>query len=110
MNASEITRLRTALGLTQAQLATLLGVHALTLSKWERGVLAPSPYQAALMQSFAQSQQQEPDVGAIVGGVLLAAGVGAALFLLLKPAFEDAQGQRPKRKARKRPALRRRKP
>lgn len=31
---------RAKLGLTQAQLAAVLGVHAVTISKWERGVLA----------------------------------------------------------------------
>ncbi len=88
MTPAEVTALRGGLSLTQEQFASLLGVHSLTVSKWERGLLQPSPYQAALMQSFARSRQSAPDVGAIVGGVLLAAGVGAALYLLLKPAFE----------------------
>lgn len=89
MRPGEITTLREALQLTQAQFASLLGVHSLTISKWERGVLSPSPYQAALMQSFGRAQQRAPDVGTAVGGALLAAGVGAALYLLLKSAFED---------------------
>ncbi len=89
MTGADVSALRESLALTQAQFATLLGVHSLTVSKWERGVLAPSPYQNALMQSFGRSQQRSPDVGALVGGALLAAGVGAALYLLLKPAFEE---------------------
>ncbi|MGH7435881.1 MAG: helix-turn-helix domain-containing protein [Polyangiaceae bacterium] len=102
MTAAEITTLREALGLTQAQFATLLGVHSLTISKWERGVLEPTPYQVGLMQSFVRSQQQEPNVGAAIGGVLLAAGVGAALYLLLKPGVEAADAPRPKRRRRAR--------
>jgi DNA-binding transcriptional regulator YiaG len=35
---SEFRRIREALKLTQAQLAAELGVHAMTVSKWERGV------------------------------------------------------------------------
>ncbi len=98
MTAGEVTTLRNALRLTQAQFATLLGVHALTVSKWERGQLTPSPYHVALMQSFGRSQRREPDVGALVGGALLAAGVGAALYLLLKPAFEEAAAPEPRRR------------
>lgn len=99
MTPGEVTALREALRLTQAQFATLLNVHSLTVSKWERGLLVPSPYHVALMRSFGRSQQREPDVGAIVGGALLAAGVGAALYLLLKPAFEDdASKERTKRR------------
>jgi len=99
---ADVTALREALDLTQAQFATLLGVHSLTVSKWERALLEPAPYQVALMQSFARSRQREPDVGAVVGGVLLAAGVGAALYLLLKPAFEVADAPRPKKRRRAR--------
>ena len=36
-----IAALRTRLGLTQVQLAELTGVHPITVSKWERGVLRP---------------------------------------------------------------------
>jgi len=38
---------RDAAGLTQAQAARLLGVHADTLSKWERGEREPRPILAA---------------------------------------------------------------
>ena len=107
MIPSEVATLRVALGLTQAQFAAVLGVHSITVSKWERGLLAPSPYQAALMTSFAQSQQQAPELGMMVGGLLVAAGVGAALFALLKPAFETTAP--PTRKRRRSPARKNRK-
>jgi putative transcriptional regulator len=37
-------------GLTQADFARLFGIHAMTVSKWERGVAEPTPYQTALLQ------------------------------------------------------------
>lgn len=41
--------LRQRLNLSQKQLGELLGVHVMTVSKWERGVLAPNPHQRRLL-------------------------------------------------------------
>lgn len=91
MTANEVRQVREALGLTQAQFAQLLGVHALTVSKWERGVLAPTPHQAGLVASFGTAASRKPDVGQAVGKVLIAAGVVAAIYLLLRAAFGDEE-------------------
>jgi DNA-binding transcriptional regulator YiaG len=37
MDADDLKAARAGLGLTQAQLAAELGVHAMTVSKWETG-------------------------------------------------------------------------
>jgi DNA-binding transcriptional regulator YiaG len=37
MDADDLKAARARLGLTQAQLAAELGVHAMTVSKWETG-------------------------------------------------------------------------
>lgn len=42
-------RLRGKLKLTQAEFATLFGVHPITVSKWERELAKPTPWQTALM-------------------------------------------------------------
>lgn len=42
MNATEIRALRGELRLTQHGLAALLGVHPITVSKWERGRASPT--------------------------------------------------------------------
>lgn len=47
-----IAPLRKRLGLTQGELAELVGVHAMTVSKWERGVLAPNAHQTRMLASF----------------------------------------------------------
>jgi DNA-binding transcriptional regulator YiaG len=46
-----ISHVRTTLNLTQTDLAQLLGVHTITVSKWERDVSAPTPYQRALLHT-----------------------------------------------------------
>lgn len=39
-----VKKARTQLGLTQGRLAAMLGVHPITLSRWERGLSLPPPY------------------------------------------------------------------
>lgn len=75
--------------MTQEQLARLLGVHTLTVSKWERGQTAPSAHQVALLQAALKATKRTPDIGQIVQSALIGAGLGVALFLLLKAAFEE---------------------
>jgi len=80
MKSSE---LRKILNLSQAQFGNLFGVHAMTVSKWERGVLVPSDYQKALMEEFIKASKKK-EVRDTVGTVLIGAGIAAALLLLLK--------------------------
>jgi transcriptional regulator with XRE-family HTH domain len=87
LSAAEVTRIRRGLGLTQTQLGQLLGVHPLTVSKWEREVLSPSPHQEALLRSFQAAQKRDSEIGDEVGRLLVAAGVAVALYHLLKAAF-----------------------
>ncbi len=42
--------LREMLDITQADFAALFGVHAMTVSKWERALLIPSDYQQQQME------------------------------------------------------------
>jgi putative transcriptional regulator len=86
VTASQIAELRQKLGLSQVQLAQLLGVHPLTVSKWERGLLAPTPHQAALLESFGEARKSNRDIGNEVATLLLTAGVVVALFALLEAA------------------------
>lgn len=51
---TQVAEVRTGLGMSQAQLAALLGVHHLTVSKWERRVLRPTSHQEILLSSFAR--------------------------------------------------------
>jgi len=56
--ASDLKELRARLGLSQEELAQLLGVHAMTVSKWERGKLRPGPHEKRLLKSFAAAAER----------------------------------------------------
>lgn len=51
MNGDEITRRRTALGLTQAKLAEAIGVHAITVNRWEVGKAEPRGLSARQLEA-----------------------------------------------------------
>lgn len=50
----DVARARRRAGLTQTRLARLLGVHSITVSKWERGVLAPNARQQAILRALSR--------------------------------------------------------
>ena len=84
MNQHEIAQLRTDLGLSQVQFAELFGLHFMTISKWERGVLEPNDYQQALLDQFRQTaDQKKVKEREELGKILVGAGVIAALIWLL---------------------------
>jgi len=89
MTAAQVQAIRTSLGLSQVQLGQLLGVHPLTVSRWERGLLAPTPHQTALLDSFGKASSTETQIGDEVANLLLTAGVAVALYALLKAAFGE---------------------
>ncbi len=60
MKSSPLT-LRKSLGISQAKLALLLGIHVTTVSKWERGVLEPTSYQLTILQTIARGRRRKPD-------------------------------------------------
>lgn len=53
-----VAKLRKKLGFTQVDLARVLGVHSLTVSRWERGILKPSPHQRAILRTLARSDDE----------------------------------------------------
>jgi putative transcriptional regulator len=88
LDSDEIAEIRkTKLNLTQVQFAQLLGVHPLTVSKWERGELKPTPHQESMMESFRTATKKNEDIGEQIGTLLVTAGVVFATFVLLNAAF-----------------------
>jgi DNA-binding transcriptional regulator YiaG len=60
MEAHEITRRRTALGLTQAELADAIGSHRITVHRWEAGKSMPNGVALrALASALADLEQKQ---------------------------------------------------
>ena len=84
MEAKAIADLRRSLGLSQVEFGQLFGTHAMTVSKWERGVLRPTTYQVVLMQQFkATADAKAAKEKEELKNLLVGAGVVAALLWLL---------------------------
>ena len=86
-----IADLRATLGYTQEQLSSLLGVHYMTVSNWERKNLDPSPYQSALLQVFTLAVRRDPKIGRSAYNDFVVKGLGFALHRV----FDAAYGDRP---------------
>ena len=85
----EIRTLRNQMGMTQAQFGSLVNAHFVTVSKWESGDAMPDSYQLGMLQRFARIEQEKrKQMGIEVKNALVAAGVIAALFILLAAAAE----------------------
>ena len=85
MATQNIPKLRKDLHLNQTQFANLMGVHPITVSRWERGKVAPTPYQEAFLNDFSKASHDE-SIRNIIATVLITAGITAAILLLLKAA------------------------
>ncbi len=90
MNAAEIKAIRAKLGITQVQLAQLMGVHQITVTRWESEAdpSEPTDYQKAMLANFGKAAEKN-EIGVGVGAMLAAVGVIAVVFYLLSLAFNE---------------------
>lgn len=87
MVPADILQLRKDMGLSQVDFARLFDAHFMTVSKWERGVSSPSPYQAGLMREFRHAADRKKEqIQEQLQSLLVGAGVIAAIFWLLSSA------------------------
>lgn len=102
MLGSEIRSVRDSLRLTQAQFAALLGVHAVTVCRWEVGTQSPTSYQAGLIQQFGIAAKRRRAADEIAT-VLVSAGAIAGLLFLLQWALEkeDEPNDTPRARAKR---------
>jgi DNA-binding transcriptional regulator YiaG len=57
VKGDEVRQIRKRLGLTQVQFAALVGVHAITVSRWENDALAIREPTAKLLRLLGQRPQ-----------------------------------------------------
>ena len=62
-----VRAVREKLGVSQKELAELLGTHAMTVSKWERGVLQPSDHHRRVLRAMAAAAERGPHLGSANG-------------------------------------------
>lgn len=87
MTPAEIVALRRGLALTQHELADLLGVHAMTVSKWERGSLGPDAHRRMLLRVAANALEHDPDIGQRLAYLRAHHGAALALADLFRAAY-----------------------
>jgi len=86
MSESIIT-LREKAKITQSELADLLGVHAITISKWERGKLLPGSFYHALMDMMWDALHNNPEICVYANRLNKSFGIGRALFAISSAAY-----------------------
>lgn len=88
LTGARIRKIREQLGLTQEQFAAVLGIHVVTLSRWENDAPhKPTPYQLDIIRLLAKAH--DPEQAGIEAGRLLARhGPIPALSFLLRWVLE----------------------
>ena len=88
----KIKKARTALGMSQIKFAGILNVHPMTISKWERGESSPDSAQEDIIRTclkIAKNSETAKTIGKNVLSALAGAGFAAAIYYLLKAAFNN---------------------
>lgn len=88
MKPETIAQLRGRLGITQVQLAEMLLVDSMTVSRWERGVSFPSENEVKRMGDFDRAARKDKAVKATVA-TLIVIGAAVAVGYLLYMAYDD---------------------
>jgi molybdopterin-binding protein len=83
----KLKELRKKLGIAQAELAELVGAHAMTVSKWERGVAKPSDGQKRILRALTLAA----DRGARVDLAAARKDPARALGVLLDHAYREPE-------------------
>lgn len=88
MSPDRIVGIRQRLRLPQSYLAALLGVHEMTVLRWERGRLKPNYFQRCLLICFGAALRRDPFIGLVVRALIEQRVIAYALYHLFRTAFE----------------------
>lgn len=79
---AKVKTVRVDLGLTQDVFGALLGVHQVTVSRWECGKQRPTCYQMGIIGRFAESEKSKFVISSISGIIISDGAVAGITFLL----------------------------
>lgn len=79
--APRMVALRASLGVSQGTLGELLGVTAMTVSRWERLAALPTAYQVAMLEAFERAAATGR-AGRVAGAVAERGAIAALAELL----------------------------
>lgn len=88
MKGAKVFAIRQAMGLKQTELARLLGVHPITVSKWENDRCSVTPWHSALLKEFGEMAANH-DIRRALPNMLLFYGVPYTLSQLLRDVFPN---------------------
>ena len=87
LTPTKLQAIRTSLGISQPTMAALLGVHEITISKWEHGKLKPSAWQEEVLRAFEKAAEEDPEIKQEVTAAVAEFGITYTLCQLLMTAF-----------------------
>lgn len=87
MTSLEIKALRDRAGISQTELASLLGVTSSTVYRWEGDASRPSDWQVAMLDAFAEAERVQPGALRWATKALYNQGYARALYLILAVAY-----------------------
>ena len=94
MNAERVARIRKDAGLTQAELADIVGVKQASVSRWERGVVPPEKQAATILRRIEERQKEAEEWEKTKSRLLRAVAAGglySVLHLLFSGPPEPAE-------------------
>lgn len=84
MTGAEIAAVRVALEMSQVTFSRLVGVHHMTVSKWERGRASPSTFHTMLIDVARRALANDPDIPHALREARATKTPGAQLALLFR--------------------------
>jgi transcriptional regulator with XRE-family HTH domain len=90
--SAAILSIRTRLDISQAELGKILSVWPNTVSRWERGQVAPSPWQLLNLYRHARTEEELGPILQTLGskGIALKMGAGAEAHEISIPPSGEA--------------------
>lgn len=88
MTGTEIREARAFLGMSQAAFADILGVSRSAPQTWENGKATPPKLVVTVLEALREAAARDPSVGSGAVHLYRKHGLGRALYLVLRTAYD----------------------